>query len=269
MSTPCSTGAWRAVAGERAPGDSRPGALARAVDGSGTLLVVDGVGELAGLADTMTWLYEETSDTRCVVTARAPLGIAGEHVVRLGPLPVPRPGSPLAGPALDLCLDRVAAAGGSPIDLAEDGDTLRHLLLATGGLPLLIEQLAAQVAVVGVANAAPTHSMAQALDASVALLDEDRSRCFFRLAQLAEPVGPRRARRDRRAQQGPRRRRRRRSRPAQPRHRRGRPVRDARPHQGVCRGPHRRRRRRRPRRGGAVAMGRAGHPGGPARRHRR
>ncbi len=178
-----------ALEGEQAPGDSRQGALARAVDGSGTLLVVDGVGELEGLADTMAWLYEETSDTRCVVTARAPLGLSVEHVVRLGPLPLPRVGSPLQGPALELCLERVAAAGGSPIDLAADGETLRRLLLATGGLPLLIEQLAAQVAVVGVRNAAPTHSMAEALDASVALLDEDRARCFFRLAQLAEPVG--------------------------------------------------------------------------------
>jgi DNA-binding CsgD family transcriptional regulator len=178
-----------ALAAERAPGDSARGALARAIDGRDALLVVDGVGEDAALAQILGEVMADTTGARCLVTASAPFGVPHERVVRLGPLALPGPGRPLVGPAVDLCLDRVAAAGGPLPDLDRDGSALRRLLQATGGLPLLIEQLAVQVALVGVANAVPSASLAEAVQATYSLLDPEQRRCFRRLSQMTVPVG--------------------------------------------------------------------------------
>jgi len=174
---------------ERAPGDSALAALGRALDGTDTLLVVDGLGEVAGLAELLSGVIDEVAGWHCLVTAYAPVGVLGERVVRLRPLPLPAPADPLEGPAVDLCLDRIAAAGGAPVDLTAEDATLRRLLQGTGGLPLLIEQLAVQIAVVGIANAVPAASPAEALEATYTLLDDDERRCFRRLAHLSSPVG--------------------------------------------------------------------------------
>src|SRR5690606_21645614 len=61
-------------------------------------------------------------------------------------------------------------------------------LRASGGLPLIIEQTAVQIALLGVTNAAPVASLASAVQASYELLDPDQQRCFRRLAQLRFPI---------------------------------------------------------------------------------
>ncbi len=174
---------------EAAPGDSTRGALSRALDGTDTLLVVDGVDvDADGLGPALQELVETTSGARIALTARTMAGQPGERVVRVGPLPVPGAHEPLAGPAVDLFLARIEAAGGYPVDLAEHGPDVRRLLTATGGLPLLIEQLAVQIALVGLTNVAPTASLTEAVHASFELLDEEQRRCFRRLAQMTVPV---------------------------------------------------------------------------------
>ena len=115
-------------------------------------------------------------------------GQPGERVVRVGPLPIPAANEPLAGPAVDLLTRRVEAAGGYPVDLVEHADVVRRLLSATGGLPLLIEQMAVQIALVGLTNVTPTASLAEAVNASYGLLDDEQKRCFRRMAQLTTPV---------------------------------------------------------------------------------
>ena len=174
---------------EAAPGDSTRGALSRALDGTDTLLVVDGVDvDADGLGPALQELVETTTGARLALTARTMAGQPGERVVRVGPLPVPGAHEPLAGAAVDLFLARIEAAGGYPVDLAEHGPDVRRLLTATGGLPLLIEQLAVQIALVGLTNVAPTASLTEAVHVSYELLDEEQRRCFRRLAQMTVPV---------------------------------------------------------------------------------
>ncbi len=65
---------------------------------------------------------------------------------------------------------------------------MRRLLRASGGLPLLIEQMAVQIALVGMSKVAPTASLSEAVQASYELLDDDQQRCFRRLSTMAVPV---------------------------------------------------------------------------------
>jgi DNA-binding CsgD family transcriptional regulator len=177
-----------ALAAEVAPGDSPDKALKRALDGSGTLLVLDDVDAIDGLGDLLHDLVEDAAAWTLLCTASSVAGQAHEHVLRLPPLPVPEPGAPLDGPALELLLARVAAAGGPAVDLALHEQTLRRLLSASGGLPALIEQLAVQVALVGVRDVGPANSFGQVLSSSYDLLDEEQRRCLRRLSAIGRPV---------------------------------------------------------------------------------
>ncbi|WP_457206848.1 LuxR C-terminal-related transcriptional regulator [Nocardioides sp. P5_C9_2] len=171
------------------PGDTTQGALCRAVDGMHGLLVVDGLDlDPTLLGPTFQQVVSSTTDSRLALTSVTMAGQPAERVVRVGPLAVPLRHEPLAGPAVELFLHRVEAAGGHPVDLVAHGDDVRRLLHATGGLPLLIEQIAAQIALVGVTNVVPTASLSEAVQASYELLDADQQRCFRRLAHLGSPV---------------------------------------------------------------------------------
>jgi DNA-binding CsgD family transcriptional regulator len=171
------------------PGDSAEGALFRAMDGTDTLLVVDGLDLDPGLlGPTFQQLMSSTTDARLAVTSVTMAGQPAERVVRVAPFIVPRDHEPLSGPAVELFLHRVEAAGGHPVDLAAHDDDVRRLLHATGGLPLLIEQIAVQIALVGVTNVVPTASLSEAVHGSYELLDADQQRCFRRMAQMTSPV---------------------------------------------------------------------------------
>lgn len=171
------------------PGDSAEGALCRAMDGIDTLLVVDGLDLDPGLlGPTFQQVMSSTSDARLAVTSVTMAGQPAERVVRVAPFIVPRDHEPLSGPAVDLFLHRVEAAGGHPVDLAAHGVDVRRLLNATGGLPLLIEQIAVQIALVGVTNVVPTASLSEAVHGSYELLDAEQQRCFRRMAQMSSPV---------------------------------------------------------------------------------
>ena len=171
------------------PGDSAQGSLCRAVDGIDSLLVVDGLDiDPTLLGPTFQQVVSSTTDARLAVTSVAMAGQPAERVVRVSPFTVPRPHEPLSGPAVDLFLHAVEAAGGHPVDLEQHGDDVRRLLHATGGLPLLIEQIAVQIALVGVTNVVPTASLSEAVHASYELLDGQQQRCFRRLSHRSSPV---------------------------------------------------------------------------------
>lgn len=178
-----------ALGAQVAPGDSREGALCRALDGVTTVLVVDGLDvDTRLLGPTFQLLVASTTEARLAVTSLTMAGQPAEHVVRVGPFALPRSDEPLAGAAVDLFLSRIEAAGGHPVDLDTHADDVRRLLNATGGLPLLIEQVAVQIALVGVTNVVPTASLSEAVHASYELLDQEQQRCFRRLAQMTAPV---------------------------------------------------------------------------------
>ncbi|MFG1697872.1 BTAD domain-containing putative transcriptional regulator [Nonomuraea sp. NPDC049309] len=113
---------------------------------------------------------------RILATSREPLGLTGEHLVPLTPLPVPPPGAeppqdPLAYPAVRLFAERAAAvrpgfAGtsmprtrtpGNPATLELDAGTLAdisRICADLDGLPLAIELAAARVRTFRVAEIA-------------------------------------------------------------------------------------------------------------------
>jgi len=171
-----------------APGDSPFLALKRALDDQEVLLVLDGVDAVDGLGTLCDDLIESTTGCRLLCTAATVAGRPHERVVRLGPLPVPGRGQRLEGPAVELFLARIAAAGGHPVDLSRQEHTVRRLLQASGGLPLLIEHLGVQIALVGVSDVTPTASIDEAVRTSYELLAEDQKRCFRRLALMDHPV---------------------------------------------------------------------------------
>ena len=178
------------VGAEVVPGDSLAGALGRAVDGLPCLLVLDGLDvDLAGAGACLQTIVETTSDACIVVTSRTTAGLPGESVIRVGPLPVPPPRSPLEGAAVDLFLRSIRSAGGQPVDLSTQSDEVRRLLSATGGLPLLIEQVAVQSALVGLSNAMSQVSLDQAVDSAHDLLDPDSATALRRIGLMDFPIG--------------------------------------------------------------------------------
>ncbi len=173
-----------------APGDTPDGALTRALDSAPTVLVLDGLDlDATDAPPFLQTLLASTTHPRLVVTSLAMADQPDEHVVRVGPLPLPTATAPLSGPVVELFLDRLEAAGGRRGDVLEHEQDVRRLLAATGGLPLLVEQAAVQAALVGLPNATPTGSLAEAVQASYDLLGPDEQRCFRLLAQLPCPVG--------------------------------------------------------------------------------
>jgi DNA-binding CsgD family transcriptional regulator/tetratricopeptide (TPR) repeat protein len=175
---------------ETAPGDSLVGALGRAVDGRECLLVLDGLDlDTTAAGPVLQSVLEATHDARVMVTALTTAGQPAESVVRVGPLPVPSQRSPLEGPAVELFLRRIRTAGGQQVDLAEQAHEVRRLLRATGGLPLLIEQVAVQSALVGLSNAMSAVSLDQAVDSAHDLLDEASATALRRIGLLDFQVG--------------------------------------------------------------------------------
>jgi DNA-binding CsgD family transcriptional regulator/tetratricopeptide (TPR) repeat protein len=182
--------ALESLESETAPGDSLTGALGRAVDGRECLLVLDGLDlDTTEAGPVLQSVLEATSDARVVVTALTTAGQPAESVVRVGPLPVPAQRAPLEGPAVELFLRRIRAAGGQQVDLAEQAHEVRRLLRATGGLPLLIEQVAVQSALVGLSNAMSAVSLDQAVDSAHDLLDEASATALRRIGLLDFQVG--------------------------------------------------------------------------------
>ena len=172
------------------PGETAVGSAGRALDADDTLLVVDGLDlDATTLGPLLQSLIESTSRARVVVTALTPAGEPAEHVVRVGPLPIPPVRSPMRGAAVDLFLGRLQAAGGPPCDVDAQAAELHRVLEATGGLPLLIEQAAAESALVGLANASAPQSVDQAVSAAYALLDDTQRLVLRRLSAIDFPVG--------------------------------------------------------------------------------
>ena len=148
--------------------DPRP-ARAAVLDhlrGQRLLLILDTCEHLtAAVARFASQVLRETAGITILTTSRQPLGLAGEQVLRLGPLPVPEAGrDPGPGDAVELFATRAAAAvGGFTISDAELPDVIR-ICRRLDGVPLGVELAAVR------ARALPLAELADRLDATFSVL---------------------------------------------------------------------------------------------------
>ncbi|MFT3775759.1 MAG: tetratricopeptide repeat protein [Minicystis sp.] len=160
------------------------------------LLVLDNLEHLAREAAAVmrTWLGL-APEARFLVTSRVAIGIPGEHLVPLEPLPVPMPGldrgALLATEGVDLFLRRVREIrpGFEPSDA--DLEALAAVVRATDGIPLAVELAAARMRVLTLADMRTR--LAAPLDLLARRDDTGRHASMRRtildsLAQLDEPA---------------------------------------------------------------------------------
>ncbi|WP_043635744.1 BTAD domain-containing putative transcriptional regulator [Nonomuraea candida] len=134
--------------------------LVAALSGQDLLLILDNcehvVAEAAALARR---LLAHCPGLTILATSREPLGLTGERLIPLAPLPTPPPGAPppadpLGYPAVRLFADRAAAVRqGFALD-AGNLEAVSRICAALDGLPLAIELAAARVRTFGVAEIA-------------------------------------------------------------------------------------------------------------------
>jgi len=107
------------------------------------LLILDNCEQLIdACAEVVPEILDRCPRVRVLATSREPLELPGEYVHRLGPLPV-APAGAVPGPAQELFLARTGGTTG-PDPADPDGELVRRICLAVGGLPLGIELAAAQ-----------------------------------------------------------------------------------------------------------------------------
>lgn len=134
-----------AAFGIRAPAGDRHSALAAAIGDRAGLLVLDNCEHLvAEAAELALYLLGRCPRLRVLATGREPLGVDGERIVPVRPLP--------ADAAVALLVDRIAAIrpGWTP-DPAERTE-LRRLAAALDGVPLALELAAARARVLGLGD---------------------------------------------------------------------------------------------------------------------
>ena len=102
--------------------------------------VIDAVGEL------VTALLTRTTAIRVLATSREPLGVSGEAVFRLDPLPIPDTMVAGAGDALTLFIARAREANHRFAIPDSDASAAVELVRRLDGLPLAIELVAAHAA---------------------------------------------------------------------------------------------------------------------------
>jgi predicted ATPase len=193
--------------------DAALGRLANALGAGESLLLLDNCEHLIG---TVAWLADELLSRcprlRILATSREPLGVPGELLAPVPPLPVPASGVGLAealdSPAVSLFVERARAVrpdfGADEANVAVIAEICRRL----DGLPLAIELAAARIRSLPVEEVArrlgdrfnlltggsrvalPRHQTLRAVMAwSWALLDEGERQLARRLAVFAGPVG--------------------------------------------------------------------------------
>lgn len=118
--------------------DDRRKALVRALTVRRGLLVVDNCEHLVDpVADLVDDIVGQCPDMRVLATSREPLGVAGEHVVRVGALD--------DGAALELMTARARSAGPGFVLSDADRDLAVELCRRLDGLPLAIELASARL----------------------------------------------------------------------------------------------------------------------------
>lgn len=111
-----------------------------------TLIVLDNCEHVAeAVATVVADLLTRCPRVRVLATSREPLGVAGERLFPVPPLPLPEPDQPPeASPAVRLFADRAAAVRPDFV-LTEDAAVVAELCQQLDGLPLAIELAAARL----------------------------------------------------------------------------------------------------------------------------
>jgi predicted ATPase/DNA-binding SARP family transcriptional activator len=166
-----------------------------------TLVVLDGT-ELVtdGVASLVSTLLTGCPSLTVLVTSRVPLGIPGEQVITVPPLPDPPAGdhsAVLGSAAVRLLSDRVRDGGDVLTIDADTAPLLAALCEQCGGLPLALELAAAQLCVMPVGDlldhlsevVAGDDRLRSVLRRGHALLDPDEAAVFRRFAVLDGTAG--------------------------------------------------------------------------------
>lgn len=152
---PAAVPAAVAAALDADPEDAPAHALARAA-AQDVLLVLDNCEHLVvAVAECVDLLLSEAGPLRVLATSRTPLGLSGEHVVFVEPLPADGP----ASAAAELFRDRARAASGhEPTTNGRAGtvaaDPVARIVARLDGLPLAVEMAAARTATLSVVDVA-------------------------------------------------------------------------------------------------------------------
>ncbi|GIU86577.1 MAG: hypothetical protein KatS3mg009_1092 [Acidimicrobiia bacterium] len=184
-------------------------AAGAALAGRDVLVVLDNCEHVLGAVRELVTRIRHAAGPRVVATSREPLGLDGEVVVPLGPLAVADPGSTTVedSPAVQLFLDRAAAAGAGWDRSPRTLDTVARLCRELDGIPLAIELAAARARALSPADllANTEHRLAllrrparggpgdrheswrAAVDVSYELLDADERAVFERCSMFAGP----------------------------------------------------------------------------------
>jgi len=118
------------------------------------VLVLDNCEHLVdAAAELVLTLLECCPELRVLATSREPLGVDGETVLGLGPLPIVT-GDGADGPAVDLLLSRVRSARPDWSPSAEEKISAREICTALDGLPLALELAAARARAMGLGGIA-------------------------------------------------------------------------------------------------------------------
>lgn len=189
--------------GVRTNGAGATDALARRLQRSATLLVLDDAEHLVAAGPAVSELVGRCPRLTVVVTSQTRLGLADERVLELAPLPVPED-DVSRSPAVDLYLARAAAVADRPDDhLAAVADLCRRL----EGLPLAIELAAARAGTLRAADVvarldeAPLDTLRRgprdalgrhpdlrtAIAWTVGLLADEERALLYRLAAVPDP----------------------------------------------------------------------------------
>jgi len=189
------------------PGQDPAETVCRSLAAGPALLVLDDLDDVGvERTATLTRLLTEVGGLRVLATARRPLGIPGEHVVGLGPLPLPWAGcgpqdlpTVRAADAVRLFRDRARAVSPAFEVAEENAAAVGRLCRIVDGLPLALELVAARsrehrpaeiaddlaTALAALPPRAPGEALNAVLDWSVGLLDETERLVFAQLSVFA------------------------------------------------------------------------------------
>jgi predicted ATPase/DNA-binding SARP family transcriptional activator len=190
----------RALGVAEVPGESDLDTLLAALEHEETLLVLDNAEHVLDAAPDVARLVASVPALTVLVTSRAPLRVAAEHVYAVSPLPVPGQGDETAATvervaAVRLYADRARATLPGFELTDENASAVARICRGLDGLPLALELAAARVRALGPEGTAERlgerlsllsrgardlperqRSLRATLDWSVQLLDDDARR---------------------------------------------------------------------------------------------
>ncbi|MFM9108020.1 MAG: ATP-binding protein [Chloroflexota bacterium] len=125
-----------------------PGRIAEAIAGRDVPLVIDNAEHVLEALSLLPDLLARAPRAAVLLTSREEARLAGERIVRVEPLPLPRRGATgaalAANPAVALYIDRLGAGAGVGAGEAAAVDEAAAVVRLLDGLPLAIELAAAQ-----------------------------------------------------------------------------------------------------------------------------